>query len=165
MNLWFYISFKFHIGGCDYKKRPSHQRRSWCPETESNCRHEDFQSSALLPELPSQWNWWLYCGYQLHCLPNERCINSLCRGTRFTHRPGPFTCVSSHLDKNVWEGWICTTTAKDKQLDRNQKELPSLPTSVNPWEASFRTRSLSSLATDSKSARLLILLPLKWSSG
>jgi hypothetical protein len=23
----------------------------WCPETESNCRHEDFQSSALPTEL------------------------------------------------------------------------------------------------------------------
>jgi hypothetical protein len=24
----------------------------WCPGTESNCRHEDFQSSALPTELP-----------------------------------------------------------------------------------------------------------------
>ena len=26
----------------------------WCPETESNCRHEDFQSSALPTELSGQ---------------------------------------------------------------------------------------------------------------
>ncbi len=26
----------------------------WCPGTESNCRHEDFQSSALPTELPRQ---------------------------------------------------------------------------------------------------------------
>ncbi len=25
---------------------------SWCPGAESNCRHEDFQSSALPTELP-----------------------------------------------------------------------------------------------------------------
>ncbi len=28
--------------------------RWWCPGTESNCRHEDFQSSALPTELPGQ---------------------------------------------------------------------------------------------------------------
>ena len=42
------------------------------------------------------WNWWLSCGYLPHCLPNGRCINPSCQGTRFTHRPGPNTWVSSH---------------------------------------------------------------------
>jgi len=33
------------------RKKPPRRRLSWCPETESNCRHEDFQSSALPTEL------------------------------------------------------------------------------------------------------------------
>ena len=42
----------------DTKKAPAISRRclifKWCPGTESNRRHEDFQSSALPTELPGQ---------------------------------------------------------------------------------------------------------------
>lgn len=54
-------------------------------------------------------NWWLYCGYLLRYLPNERCINSLCQGTCFTHRPGSNTWVSSHLKMYERDGFEPST--------------------------------------------------------
>src|SRR4051812_37784257 len=36
----------------DWNCEPSRQRKVWCPGTELNRRHEDFQSSALPTELP-----------------------------------------------------------------------------------------------------------------
>ena len=36
------------------QKRFAYAKRSWCPETESNHRHGDFQSPALPTELSGQ---------------------------------------------------------------------------------------------------------------
>ena len=47
-----FILYKYFLDGWfAYDEKNLFKKRAWCPEAESNHRHEDFQSSALPTEL------------------------------------------------------------------------------------------------------------------
>ncbi len=51
--------------------------QSWCPGTESNCRHEDFQSTALPTELPRRTCPRAGAEYLAHLLGEEQAPGAL----------------------------------------------------------------------------------------